>query len=398
MKNNKKHAINICLTFDDNYAPHAGALVASVLQNFRGEETLNFFVVHAQLSQKNIELLTGMATSEKSCIKFFKVDTDELKKYGISKNGRFLQEVFFRLKLSSYLKDLEKVIFLDSDLIVFDNIQKLWQTDIENFALAAAADVTNFDHLKDITGPHTYFNAGVLVFNLKKWREDNIEQKLFDFFVKNQERIIWNDQDLLNAVLFSEVRYLDPRWNFQYNVENDECFTNQKVSLVHFITRYKPWNTFHRHYRYRDAYFSYLMKTPWRLKVFSFAAEMFLKRNFYPCVRFFDETAQLRKLKKLSKNKRTVIWGASNYIEALISRHNPKIREIVGIVDKNPAKKGKFIGALRVYAPSSLGVLKPDLIISGVINHPKMKHTILQETRSFGLNVEVVDDLFYLRN
>ena len=74
-------------------------------------------------------------------------------------------ETNFRLKIASLIPNVEKCIYLDSDLILTENISKLWMQDIDDYYFAA------------VTDKKVGFNAGVLLINLKKWREDNLEKK-----------------------------------------------------------------------------------------------------------------------------------------------------------------------------------------------------------------------------
>ena len=93
-------------------------------------------------------------------------------------------------------------------------------------------------------------------------------------------------------------------------------------------------------------------------------------------------------------NRRVVLWGASIYLKNLIKYHNIKTSEIVGIIDRDPGKTGKKLGKYMIYHPNSLDSLKPDIIISSVVNHPKMGEFINEELTQRKLDIEVNTQIF----
>ena len=399
MKNNKKESINICFACYDNYAQHTGVVISSVLQNYRGNFTLNFFVVYSYISPENIEKLKKVAETSISHIEFVFVDREKFASLCGSANERFLPECFLKLKMADFLKGLDKVIFLDSDIVVLGDISELWNTDVDNYSIAAVRDFADLSHLADITGGHEYFNSGILVINLKKWRDENIEERLFNFLKDYPDRMVWNDQDLLNGVLYNEVKYLDDGWDFQYNVDNpeiDEKIVSTEIKLIHYVTRNKPWSAGHFSYKFRDKYLYYLMKTPWRLNVFSIYFTIWKKRLFGEYFVRKEQKKQLTGLREIAKGRTVVFWGASNYLRSFIINCKLEDNNILGIVDANREKAGQTFGRYKIFSSDCLCELKPDLVISAVVNQPKMKKTISHELKQLGISSEVVDDLFYL--
>src|SRR5690606_5620901 len=97
-----------------------------------------------------------------------------------------------------------------------------------------------------------YFNAGVLIINLDKWRKDHLPAKILNFISKNPEKIVYEDQDALNYFLHDKCLLLHPKWNqthfFHVREYQDTCF-NQEVfneakynpSIIHFTAESKPW-------------------------------------------------------------------------------------------------------------------------------------------------------------
>lgn len=120
--------------------------------------------------------------------------------------------------------DIDKVIYLDGDILVVDKLVKLWNTSVENYAIAAVPDSYNnkIEHYNRLRYPQTlgYFNAGMLVVNLKYWREKQVLLKFFDYVKSNTERLRCHDQDVLNY-LFKNSKLVLP---IRYNVLNEYWF------------------------------------------------------------------------------------------------------------------------------------------------------------------------------
>lgn len=122
-------------------------------------------------------------------------------------------ESYFRLFIPEELPDnIEQVIYLDGDIIVEGDIKELWEIPINNNAIMAVPEMFHEAHYvssplalhtyKDLNIPESnkYFNAGVLKINLKKWREDKIAERIIEYLIKYKEKVLWHDQDGLNAV------------------------------------------------------------------------------------------------------------------------------------------------------------------------------------------------------
>ena len=142
-----------------------------------------------------------------------------------------------------------------------------------------------------------YFNAGVMLVNLDKWRRDGIQQKLFEYVEKNSDKILWGDQDVLNVVLQDGIKYIDKRWNAQvgeYEHCNDFNKIGEEAYILHYIGKVKPWQPGNKN-PFKEMYFKYFNMTPAECKI--------IKYNIYLlkyCIKYFFEL-----LKKLRK---TFIW------------------------------------------------------------------------------------------
>jgi len=145
---------------------------------------------------------------------------------------------------------VSRVLYLDSDLLVLDDLTPLWNTDLKETVAGAVVDFLdgqlrqNQPGLEDVPRVQQYFNAGVLLINLVRWRQERISEKALAYLVEHP-RTLFNDQDALNVACDGLWTKLDSRWNF-----HDHCGknilsmgTDQRPGIVHFIGRAKPWNS-----------------------------------------------------------------------------------------------------------------------------------------------------------
>jgi len=176
--------------------------------------------------------------------------------------------------------EVQKVIYLDCDLVVNEDLSELWDADIGGNSLLAVRDtigwvgnpdggVSNYREL-GIPGDAKYFNSGVLFVNVTKWRESGTSARLLNYLTKNQAIIRYEDQEVLNAVLFDDWGELDFRWNWQIIWRGVRIGTHKmawvpertRKSIIHFITGEKPWLP-GCDYEEKEYFFRYLDRTEW---------------------------------------------------------------------------------------------------------------------------------------
>lgn len=176
--------------------------------------------------------------------------------------------------------EVSRVVYLDGDLVVMDDIAELYATDLHGKVIAGAPELDWWgggDRLArlGIVGGHRYFNAGVLVIDLDRWRREGVRDKLFAYALARGSDLECHDQDVLNAVLQHEAVALDRRWNVEtlwYSGWVRRTFPRDfaelrpalaRPGIVHYSTVEKPWK-FRAWTRRRGIYFHHLAKTAWR--------------------------------------------------------------------------------------------------------------------------------------
>ena len=381
---------------DDKYAMHCASAVASMIDNHKSEEKLEFFILNSAISKKSQSRLEKLGNTKVSSLKLINVNPLDFKNCPLPENMHFSLETYFRLKLPDFFPDFDKVLYIDCDVTVLGDVKELWELDIAGVYAAVCEDIVPVEHLREFIGDFANFNAGVMVINLKKWREDRISQKCFDFIEHHSEKIFFVDQDVLNSMLIPKINYFPRFWNLEYMPLNDVVsglYSEQEIRLIHHISRMKPWNTPFGHI-YADKYFKYLAKTPWWHHILLLKAGMIAKGVKKSILIYLQNWNCKNRLIKTVKDRRAVLWGASIFICKIIDEFNPDTDNILGIIDRDSEKRGKKIGKYEIFSPQDLQKLNPDLVVSAVLFNSKMKEYISYELNKSGITAEIRDDLF----
>jgi len=276
--------MNIVLATDNNYVQHCCVTMTSILLH---NENVRFFIFTEGLSSDNVSVLKNQSEKYGGNLEIITVYSDVIKKMPMPScaSDHISVATYYRLFVSSLLPaDIERIIYLDCDIIVRGDLSVLWAMDIDRYALAAVyqnnewsdgADSWNRLSISRNTG---YFNAGVLLINLKYWRDNNVEERLLGYIANNYDLIHSHDQDTLNAVLGNEMCPLDCSYNFLPNFYMnmlelsfpDKVDYAQKIpivkknpTIVHYVYKPKPWESGCNH-PLRKEYYKYLNYTPWK--------------------------------------------------------------------------------------------------------------------------------------
>lgn len=253
--------INVCLACDDNYAKYAGVVIASALDNANPDDNLSIYILDGGVTdEKKSEILS--LKSIKDCkIEFVPIDESMFEDYKKVATHKYISiATYYRLRLATLLPEVERIIYFDCDMVVNSSLKELFETELDENVIAGVRDINK----RRVRENPFYINAGMVLFDLKKIREQGIEQKFYDYTNENFERITVGDQQIINEVLEGRIKIVDDEWNVQSsNFTNRSSYTkNPKV--VHYVARKKPWHfgsfSFHR-----GLYFKYLQLTPWKL-------------------------------------------------------------------------------------------------------------------------------------
>ena len=177
--------INIVSSSNNLYSNYLIAMMNSAVQN-TPDTQINFFIIYEDLSSDKQKLITKTFSKNKNVsIEYIKMDKSLFKNVILKTYAASSYEAYARLLLPELFPKLNKIIYLDADMIILNNLNLLEDIDLESHPIAAVTDINDnsvkiFEYLFNIKNVKEYFNSGVLVMNLKKLRDENFTQEWFD--------------------------------------------------------------------------------------------------------------------------------------------------------------------------------------------------------------------------
>jgi len=256
--------LHIVLAADNNYAQHLGVTLISLIINHRAPQRLVGHILDIGLAPENIAKLRALAAAYKIELNFYKLSKELLRDYPAV--NHLSQAAYARLLLADLLpSEIEKVIYLDSDIVVLRDIAELYQQNLNGFSLGAVPDVMaqEIRRIYFYPGLTNYFNSGVLLINLNKWREKEVTLHSQQFIKDYYQYLIRADQDVLNCLFLKDWQTLAPIFNTDLKRLSHSTLPPTDTVILHYSDRIKPWS-----YRFggksKKYYFEYLAKTPWR--------------------------------------------------------------------------------------------------------------------------------------
>ena len=242
--------------------------IASILNNSSEDCRFDFYIINSGLNNNTQSKINTFSKSGKCSVNFIYVDKDMFKDCPLTAECKHISiATYYRFKLPDLLPSLDKVLYLDCDINVLTNLKELYNIEVDDKYCALAEDVVTDESMARL-GLKEYYNTGVMLANLKKWREDNISVKLFEYAKNNRDKIVWVDQDVINVIMAGKIKRLENRWNAQVS-EYDISRIYNAIALkgsciVHYIGDKKPWNG--TRCPLKNVYLKYLLMTPYWYK------------------------------------------------------------------------------------------------------------------------------------
>ncbi len=258
--------IAIAVAADEGYAQHLAAALVSAAVHLPPRSRACFYIVDGGLSKVSRELLEATVADRRVRIRWIGMAPGLLD--GIRAGGHLSSATYCKILVPELLRryPIDRVLYLDCDVIVLGDLTPIWQEDLRGYALAAVEDIGGQCRKKELSIPSSspYFNAGVLMFNLRRWREEQLTDRVLAYAAEHGERLLFHDQDALNAVLHGEWLELPVEWNVQSNMlaANPRIVGPGGPIVVHYTGASKPWHYDNVH-PYRSEYYRYLNLTAW---------------------------------------------------------------------------------------------------------------------------------------
>ncbi|WP_379969915.1 glycosyltransferase family 8 protein [Ectobacillus sp. sgz5001026] len=232
--------IHIVVATNNNYFKPLVTMLYSLYDHITSKNLVNIYIIDGNISPKNKLILKKALSRFKPTLKYLSVNESLYQNCNAWEHVS--KESYYRISIPDLLDSaIPKVLYLDCDLIIKDDITKLWNIDIDPYFIAAVEDPNGENRYTDLLFPACsgHFNSGVMLINLEKWRNHHISNKVLQFIKDNPDRILWGDQDALNAILHDKWLKLHYKWNFQVFRMSHLVM---KPAIIHYNTNIKPWN------------------------------------------------------------------------------------------------------------------------------------------------------------
>jgi len=285
---------------DDNYALPLAVTIRSAIDRLSRSRSLVVYVLNGGLSNETKQRLLQSWSSPAVRVQWLEAPMEQVADL---KTENYLNLVtYLRLFMPQLLPpSQQRVIFLDADLLVQKDLGELWSVELGDAPIAAVNDyftpylntretigrathcdrapekalpIANYREL-GLKGSAGYFNAGVMVVNLSKWREIDVYQQATDLLRKHRDNVRYCDQYALNILFSEKWKPLDARWNqcgnlCDWNSPTDGALDPRLFRtlrrdpwIIHFAWMHKPWHHGSTHPATR-AFFRVVDKTAWR--------------------------------------------------------------------------------------------------------------------------------------
>ena len=273
----------VCCT-DHRFVMPCGVMLKSLFVNNRNNDIHVHVIIDNSVTNDDQSRIKYIVVDEhKGRLSFYNSDEIQFRSFpNLGEHTHVSKATYYRLFMTSILpQELTKVLYLDVDLLVLNDLSELWEYSIENVAFAAVIDhsTSAIEHYNRMQYSYNdnVINAGVLLINLTYWRKYQLQDKFVEFIQKYPQRIKFHDQDVLNCVLHKQKKLLPLKYNVQtaffykpaylkidlmhYKVELEEA--KKEPIILHFSTGTKPWNEDCVH-PLRSEFIKYQKMTYWK--------------------------------------------------------------------------------------------------------------------------------------
>lgn len=267
--------MDILININDLYSQHCCVTLCSLFENNKGHK-FHIHIFSFDISEKNQKLIRDFTEKYGNEVSFYFFNDKGIRFPNIG-NNHISRETYIRLFSPDFLpSDIDRILYLDVDLLVMKDIEELYNTEMEDCVIAGIEDYPQEDRPKRLGIPAEcgYFNAGVMMINLKMWRKFNLTPASKEILNNTKIELKHHDQDVLNMLCHDKWKRIPFRWNILDVLFYDISAYEQKYQdeikkdisnpcIIHFSGIVKPWKAWsaHPYYKY---YYHYLSKTPWK--------------------------------------------------------------------------------------------------------------------------------------
>lgn len=279
---NQDKIIPIFFATDNNYVPFLAVSIKSLLDNASKDYFYNIHILTDGISAENVaRLQEHMSQNSKLIIDDVSKNVEKIKaRLEATLRDYYTASIFYRIFIAALYPEYKKAIYLDCDIAVVGDISKMYEIDLGDNIFGVIPDdviagVEQFQiYATEGVGVeyHKYFNSGVLLMNLEKYREEKIKEKFVYYLVKYNFETAAPDQDYLNVLCKDKVMYLERGWD---RMSTDENYDGE-LYIIHYNNFRKPW--YYDNVPYEKHFWEYAKRTTFYDEIVN------MKNNFTPAM------------------------------------------------------------------------------------------------------------------
>lgn len=266
----KEKAFHCAFGVDANYVKYAGIVMTSIaLQNVGHPVVFHLFCkgIHEDDIDK-LEKFDKLYKNTEVCLYEITKELEQtdraLGNIGI---GRLNSTVLIRLMIPLVISDdVERVLYLDADMLCVNKLDAIWDIDMEGYPIAAVNEGHHESSAKRLNlATDNYLNAGCMLIDVAKWRQMDLTQEILMDFKRNRARYNLLEQDAINHVLQGEFKVISNKVISLMTAFNPyQIFIDKKENVFwHFLNEGKPWFEFADE-SVAKPYWQVVRKSPWR--------------------------------------------------------------------------------------------------------------------------------------
>lgn len=294
---------NIMICTDNNYLYQTSVLIKSLIIN-NNDKLFDIYIVGNDLENKELNNLINRFNGENSInqINYINVGVKNLNVFQVS--GHISAAAYYRiLALDMLPESVDRVLYLDCDIIVNGDIKNLYNIDFNDDLIAAAEDVKISKKFKDVyenlqlDNNERYFNSGVILFNVGELRKiDGFENQLMNIAMDKNIVLRFHDQDVLNKYFYKKTKFIDDKLYNQVvkgikNRKEADWVCSNSI-IIHYADRRKPW---------KYNYVGYLDDEWWKYEILLNGKENYNEYKKKHIIYRYIPFGILRKIKRIFK-------------------------------------------------------------------------------------------------
>lgn len=238
-----KSEIPIFFSVDDTYIPFLAVTIQSLSENISKRNLYKLRILYTNINEKNQNEIKKYE-NDNIQIEFVNVQNNLEKIEGnLLTRDYYSNATYYRILIPNLYPEYDKVLYLDADIVILDDIAKLYNKNINNYLIAGVSEhwFRKYKELQEyakkvigVSNYKKYINAGIILMNLKELRKIQFEKK-FLHLLQNIKYIFAQDQDYFNRICKGRIKYINECWN-----ASGYIYDKPNPKIIHY-TVYKPW-------------------------------------------------------------------------------------------------------------------------------------------------------------